>query len=289
MRRAPIWLAALAIGLGPGPAQAGPLEDLWFGNKLFEVEQQATLRLRRLKGDAEGLAWRAEVLMKEGSFNRAKTDLGNIPATAAIGDLARGDYAWYTGDWDGALVAYEAAARRKPDDLHARWGVASALLHQGKHEPAYAMGVALEADAAKVASEPWGADFLAEVLVIQGAALGGKAEHGNFLDQLFAAPKVRAIFERATQVAPANANAWSALGRYHYFAPGLMGGDARKAAELLEKSKTIDPFFYLNHAYLVKALAKAGEKGKAQVEWTFYHAKFDDLPAAKRDLPELPG
>ena len=94
-------------------------------------------------------------------------------------------------------------------------------------------------------------------------------------------------FRAAMKADPANANALSAMGRFYYFAPGILGGDPAKAVELLDRSNRVDPYFYLNHAYLIRALLRAGNVEKARVERTYYRAKFAGVPAAERELATI--
>jgi tetratricopeptide (TPR) repeat protein len=269
---------ALTLLLAPA-AQAAELEAVFFENKLDAVERDATTRLRRAPEDLQALAWRAETLMKQGAFADARADLARLPAAGRDAAIARGDFAWYTGDWDGALREFKAAQLAQPGDPHAVWGEASALLHLDRYQECLTIAEPL---IARAASE--GPAFQAWALVLRGAALGRKADRGNLLDKLAVGPKAKEALEAALRVDPANANALSALGRFHYVAPLILGGDPNQAVGLLEKSKAVDPYFYLNHAYLIRALRKTGQLDKAKVEATYYRAKFQGLPAAEREL-----
>lgn len=271
---------ALLLSLLIAPAaQAAELESVFFENKLDAVERDATTRLRRAPDDVQALAWRAETLMKQGAFADARADVARLPLAGRDAAIARGDFAWYTGDWEGALRAYKAAQAAAPTDAHADWGVASALVHLGRWEECLAVAEPLIARADRE-----GPSFKAWALVLRGAALAQKADRGSFFDKLGSGPKAKEAFEAALRADPTNANALSAMGRFHYFAPLILGGNLNTAVDLLERANRADPYFYLNHAYLIRALRKNGQVAKAQVEVTYYRAKFPGLPAADREL-----
>lgn len=275
--------AIIAVALLAGePAAAAELEAIFFENKVEAIEQQATQRLRQVPNEPMALAWRAETLMKQGAFAGAREDLARLPAASREAALARADFAWYTGDWTGALAHYDEARRLAPDDAHAAWGVASALLHLERFDEALR-----ETDALLPRADREGPAFKAWVLVLRGAALGLAADRGNLLDKLAKGPAVRAAFEDALKLDAGSANALSAMGRYHYFAPWFLGGDPGRAVELLEKANHVDPFFYLNHAYLIRARLKAGQKDKARVEASYYRAKFQGQAAAEKELAAI--
>ncbi len=282
MLRALVPATLILALLTAEPAAAAELEAIFFENKFEAIEQQATQRLRLAPNDPTALAWRAETLMKQGAFAEAHEDLQRLPAATREATLARADYAWYTGDWAGALAQYGEARRAAPEDAHAAWGVASALLHLERFDEAQRAAEALMPRADRE-----GPTFKAWVLVLRGAALGLKADRGNLLDKLANGPAARAAFEEALRLDAGNANALSAMGRYHYFAPWIMGGDPARAVDLLEKANHVDPFFYLNHAYLIRARLKAGQQDKARVEANYYRAKFKGIAAAELELAAI--
>ena len=281
----PVRLLAAAfalVALAAPAAHAAELEAVFFENEFEAVEKQATQRLRQVPDDPTALAWRAETLMKQGAFGEAREDLARLPHGTREGLIARADYAWYTGDWEGALAAYGQARRLAPDDAHAAWGVASALLHLGRLEEA-----GKETDALLPRADREGPAFKAWALVLRGAVLGYQADRGHLLQKVQLGPAARTAFEDALRADPASANALSAMGRYHYHAPWILGGDPQRAVDLLEKANNADPFFFLNHAYLIRARLKAGQADKARVEASYFRAKFKGLPAAEKELAAI--
>jgi tetratricopeptide (TPR) repeat protein len=259
------------------PASAGELETVFFKNDQDAVEQQAKAMLRRAPADNEANAWLAETAMKQGKWNDANAALAKAGTTTMVGLLAHGDFAWYTGDFAAAQGHYEAALAKVPGDPHALWGLASAYLHQDQFAPA--LEIALDLERAGDKLDP---DFHGWVLVLVGACKAGLGEHANMLEKIRLAAEVRGAFERAVGLSPKNPNGLSALGRFYLLAPFILG-DADKAVDYLSRADTMDPFFYLNDAFLIRAYIKDGKPDKAKVERAFYQAKFQGLsqPAAE--------
>lgn len=281
IKRAVVALSVLLAA----PAQAAELETIFFQNDPDKVEPAAQATLKRLPADAEANAWLAETAMKQGKWNQAQAALEKAGTTTLTGLLAHGDYAWYTGDFAGAERFYRQAQALAPADTHARWGVSSALLHQdtdgSRLGEALAIAKELEQDGAKL--DP---DFHAWVLVLIGASLGYQADRGNMMDKLRLAPAVKDAFDKAMALSPKSPNALTGLGRYYLLAPGLLG-DSAKAVDLLGRANDMDPFFFLNDAYYIRALVKDKQATKARAEVAFYKAKFQELPAPATELTRI--
>lgn len=278
---AALALAAVVLGGLAAPAAAAELETVFFGNDQEKVEQAAQATLRRTPTDPEANAWLVETAMKQGKWDVSQKALGLAGTSTLAGLLAHADYAWYTGDFQAAQAAYEAAVKLAPRDLHARWGVSSAMLHQGQYEPALKIATELEAEQAR-----YDADFHAWVLVNIGACKGFMAQKGNMLQQIKQGGEAKADFERAMALSPKNPDALSSLGRFYLLAPSILG-DKGKAVDLLERAGTMDPFFYLNDAYLIRAYQADGQANKAKVEAAFYRAKFQGLAAPAAELAKI--
>jgi tetratricopeptide (TPR) repeat protein len=269
------WLA-----LAPA-ANAYELERIFFQNEQEKVEREARERLRGTKEDPFASAWLAEALMKQGKWDEAREALREAGTDSLVGVLAHGDFAWYTGNFAGALSHFQAAMAKEPADPHAQWGVASALLHLDRFDEALAIARALDARSAQL--DP---DFRAWVKVVIGGSLGLKAERGNMFDKLRSAGEVKSTFEQALAISPKNPNVLSSLGRFYLLAPPLMG-DKGRAVELLRRADDLDPFFYLNDAYLIRALIANGQADKAKVEVAMYRAKYEGLDAPMVELARL--
>jgi tetratricopeptide (TPR) repeat protein len=219
--------------------------------------------------------------MKQGKWNVAQAALEKAGTGTLTGLLAHGDYAWYTGRMAEAEGYFRKALALDPASTHAKWGVSSALLHEDENgerlQGALDLAEELEKQGDKL--DP---DFHAWVQVLIGAAVGYRADRGNMLEKLRLAPQVKGAFERALALSPKSPNALTGLGRYYLLAPGLLG-DSAKAVELLGRANDMDPFFYLNDAYYIRALVKDKQGPKAKAEAAFYRAKFQGLnePAAE--------
>ncbi|MDB5097809.1 MAG: transrane and repeat-containing protein [Cyanobacteria bacterium RYN_339] len=277
-----IKLAAVAMAiLVAAPAQAGELETVFFKNDPDKVEQAAQAMLKRAPADPEANAWLAETAMKQGKWATAQTALEKAGTGTLTGLLAHGDFAWYTGQMAEAEGYFRKALAIAPTDTHAKWGVSSALLHQDVlgDNLTGALDLAEELEKQGDKLDP---DFHAWVQVLIGACVGYQADKGSMLDKLRLAPRVKGAFERALALSPKNPNALTGLGRYYLLAPGLLG-DSGKAVEYLGRANDMDPFFYLNDAYYIRALLHDKQTNKAKAEAAFYRAKFQELsePAAE--------
>lgn len=273
--------AACVLVAAATPARAGELETIFFKNDQESLQAQAQAQLRRAPTDPEANAWQAEMAMKQGLWTDAHKALDHAGTTTVLGLLAHGDFEWYTGDFAASQKHFQAALAKDPGNQHALWGVSSALLHENQFDPALKLAEQLQA--ASKADDP---DFQAWVLVLVGACKGLKAEQGNMIEKLRLAGEVKGDFERAVALSPKNPNALSALGRFYLLAPPILG-DNDKAVEYLDRANTMDPYFFLNDAYLIRALAKDGQPDKARVEKVFYRAKFQGLERPMAELATL--
>jgi pentatricopeptide repeat protein len=75
-----------------------------------------------------------------------------------------------------------------------------------------------------------------------GAALGAEARRASKLKQPFLAKKVKAEFERAVALDPANLDAREGLVSFYLEAPGVMGGSAEKARQQALEVKRLNAY-----------------------------------------------
>ncbi len=116
-------------------------------------------------------------------------------------------------------------------------------------------------------------------------ALGRKTEKANPLRQAFMVGDVRAEFEKAVQLDPANVDARSDLMEFYMEAPGVFGGGMDKARQQAEAIARLDP------AEGHSAWARIAEKEKrydvAEREYRAALAAKPDSASYRRDLEKF--
>jgi len=70
-----------------------------------------------------------------------------------------------------------------------------------------------------------------------GKCYGRIAEHGNWFTALRYVGRTREQFEKAVELDPGNIQAWRDLEEFHRRAPGFLGGDSDRAAEIRARLK----------------------------------------------------
>ncbi len=98
-----------------------------------------------------------------------------------------------------------------------------------------------------------------------GRAYGQKAEKAGAFSGLSLAKKVRAAFERAVELDPANMAAAEALGEFYIAAPSIVGGGLEKAQRL---ATTVEPRS-ASDAHHLRALIAEKSKDQAAAEVEF--------------------
>lgn len=227
-------------------------------------------------------AARARRLWELGAFERARDLLDGLPPDELDATLARGDFHLHVGDVARALAAYEQAARLAPGSVHAVRGQAAARLNLG--QPAEALNLAVEAHAMAEATPDVSQTERANVLTMLAAARGLMAQRGGFLSKLRHGPGVRAGFERALALDPSNPYARTGLGRYYLAAPPPLGGDPHRALAELEVALAHAPFYYLIHAWYLRALEAAGACPEAARQRVLYRERYACYPGALAEL-----
>jgi len=122
---------------------------------------------------------------------------------------------------------------------------------------------------------------------VLGGAQGLKANRGSLVDKLRFGPQVKGTLERALALAPGNANAQYAVGRYYLEAPAAVGGNPGKSVAYLEKAVTLDPNFFLAAAYMIRAYQATGKPARATQLLADYKRRFAGLPAPLHEAADL--
>jgi tetratricopeptide (TPR) repeat protein len=195
---------------------------------------------------------------------------GPPPSGTATELIARADQL-YTERSDLAKVREGASLLRQaravePGNYEAAWQLARINYYLGEHttdsserDKAFNDGVAAAKEAIKgSANKPEGHFWL-------GANLGGQAEH-SALSGLAAAPDIRREMETVIKLDEGfmSGSAYMVLARIDLEIPTVMGGDPKKAVELLEKGLKFGENNPLLRYYLAQAYLKTNRKEDAR-------------------------
>lgn len=166
---------------------------------------------------------------------------------------------------EGAIVLRQARTV-EPGNYEAAWRLARMNYFLGEHtedsserDKAFTNGEAAAKDAIRLApNKPEGHFWL-------GANLGGQAEH-SALTGLSATPDIRREMETVIKLDEGflAGSAYMALARIDLETPVVMGGDPKKAAELLEKGLKFGENNPLLRYYLAQAYLKTNRKEDAR-------------------------
>lgn len=106
-----------------------------------------------------------------------------------------------------------------------------------------------------------------------------KAMNASFVDQLLLAPKVKRHLDDAFALDPHNWHCLDGMVQYYLAAPGILGGDRRKAQQVADQAVKDDPL----HGWLMQARIAQANKDQAREE----QALLSALKAAPRDYDAL--
>jgi tetratricopeptide (TPR) repeat protein len=274
-------LAVVVAVMVGAPAMASP-ESAFQANSFVSAETEAKAQLKKNPADPEANAWLARSLYKQGRFAAAEAALKKAGTSNVEALVAHGDYEQYVGNSEGAIAFYTKALAQAPKNVAALVGLASAHLNLEHFDKAYDL-----ADQAEGLAGGESAYMKSRVYAVLGGAQGLKANKGGLGDKLKYGPRVKTTLEKAVDVAPQNANAQYALGRFYLLAPGLIGGNPGKSVGYLERATQLEPYFYPAQAWLVRAYVETGKKDNAARELAEFKRKFSSLPEAMREISDI--
>jgi tetratricopeptide (TPR) repeat protein len=151
--------------------------------------------------------------------------LPGLCADPGIGSLIE------NGHWKRARAAAEAAVRANPNDARANYYLARARQQFGNLDD----GIKYAETAIKLDPK------FAPAQRIVGELYGDKAMKVSIFKQVGMARKIHSAFETAAALDPKDPDNLSDLIIYYLEAPGIAGGDKRKAAEMAQQVARLDP------------------------------------------------
>lgn len=107
-------------------------------------------------------------------------------------------------------------------------------------------------------------------------AYGFEARDANIFTKTFLSPKIKKHFEAAVKINPKHVDARIGLTNYYMVAPGIMGGDLKKAHEQANKIKEIDE--KQGRFLLAQIYQKEKNLSKAENEYKILEEKFGNDP-----------
>ncbi|HYN41929.1 MAG TPA: tetratricopeptide repeat protein [Thermoanaerobaculia bacterium] len=112
----------------------------------------------------------------------------------------------------------------------------------------------------------------ADILLWAGRAYGQRALSASIFTKMSWAKKCRQAWERAIEIAPANAEARFELFRYYLMAPGIAGGGVDKARAQAVKLTELDPM----RGYIARGMIADHEKKPKEAEAAYRKAMEAD-------------
>ncbi len=197
------------------------------------------------------------------------------PPAAVSGhpDLAAGLRLFDAGRYEEARRLFEARATADPRDFDAQLHLGRALLRLRRYEPS---AERLEKAVALRPGSSQAHDWL-------GRAYGGIAQESrNPLKQAGLAKKIKAEFEKAVELDPANFDARENLIQYYLQAPGFMGGSLAGARQQAAEIRKRDLYRGLQAWALVHADQKRLDLAVAEHEAAVRQTPGD--PRIRRSL-----
>jgi tetratricopeptide (TPR) repeat protein len=172
-----------------------------------------------------------------------------------------------SGHWKRARTLVEARIREAPDDPLANFllsQIRNAFGDRTTPLPLAEKALALDGKTAK---------YHRQVAEVQGVM----AQHANAFQQLFLARRFRKEIDAALALDPRDLQAWRDLLEYYLLAPGIAGGDSKKAAATAERIVEIDAA----EGFLARARVAGFHKRTAEVEG-FLRKATEAMPPSYR-------
>lgn len=162
------------------------------------------------------------------------------------------------GHWKRARDFAEAAYKANPNDARANYVMARVRHEFGQLDEAVKHGEAA------VRLDPRSSPAHREL----GEIYGDQAEHVSFLRQIGLAKKIRTEFDAALAIAPNDPDNLFDRMLYYLQAPGVVGGDKKKAAEVANDLIKTDPA----RGYLALVRIARADKEDAKLEGLYAKA-----------------
>jgi tetratricopeptide (TPR) repeat protein len=186
--------------------------------------------------------------------------------TFVYASTADGDRALDAGDYQEAIVQYQAAVELRADNVQALYKLAKAKVYLaetltgGEAEQLYAE--AAEHARAAIALAPDDPNTHMEL----ARALGRLAQFKGVLQSLNLAGEVKSELEKALELDPNFAPALHALALWHLNVPWIAGGRSAQVRPLFEQSIAVEPEEIVHYSDYGEALIQLGDREAAKVQ-----------------------
>ena len=177
---------------------------------------------------------------------------------AATADPSSVETLMANSHWQRARAAAEAAYKANPNDARANYLLARVRQAYGNVDEAVKYGeVAVKLDPKSAVCHK-----------LLGEAYGEKAQKASIFKQISLAPKIRPEFEAALALDPKDPENILNMIEYYLEAPGIVGGDKKKAHQMAADQVKSDP----SNGYLSLILIAKTEKDFGKVEGLYQQA-----------------